>query len=397
MIEKTSFAEINQKNRRKIVLFGRGKVAEKSILKVGKERIAYIVDNSEAAQQNGFKGLPVKSPDALTNEYFVLICSTDISNISHQLEKLGLEPNRDFAASPVLNDILAISELEQLNCRFYFTSGTFASDDGPWGGGLYRCEVEGTSVSVTRLYSGPCYGAIEFDGKVLFINCDRGLFSYHNGEIEQLLHLPTGARAHGLSFNPDNRCFYINCSNRDHILEFDENFNAKRTFNLSGKYAQSGEAAHHTNDNFAVGNSLYVTMFSSTGNWKKDVFDGCIAEFDLTSGQRLSDPVRDLYMPHNVKMYDGGLHVLDSLPGHLRFNNMSIQGTFSAFTRGLDYAMGMYFIGQSKNRNYSKVMGLSNNISIDCGVVVFNPESKVSRFIPLPYETGEIHSIVVEK
>ncbi len=151
---------------------------------------------------------------------------------------------------------------------------------------------------------------------------------------------------------------------------------------------------HHCNDNFAIENSLFVSMFSSTGNWKNDKFDGCIAEFDIETGKRLSDVETGLYMPHNVKHYDGSLHILDSLPGHLRYNNLSIQGTFPAFTRGLDYNKGLYYIGQSKNRNYSKVQGLSNNISIDCGVVVFNPEIKASRFLQFPHAIGEIHAIV---
>ena len=40
-------------------------------------------------------------------------------------------------------------------------------------------------------------------------------------------------------------------------------------------------------------------------------------------------------------------------------------------------------------------MGISNNISIDCGVVIFNPELKASRFIQFPHAIGEIHSIKV--
>jgi hypothetical protein len=99
-------------------------------------------------------------------------------------------------------------------------------------------------------------------------------------------------------------------------------------------------------------------------------------------------------MPHNVEMFDGSLHILDSLPGHLRFINFAVQGTFPAFTRGLDYNKGLYYIGQSKNRNYSRVQGISNNIAIDCGVVVFNPEIKASRFFQFPYTIGEIHTIV---
>ncbi|HCV05806.1 MAG TPA: hypothetical protein DG048_24515 [Pseudoalteromonas sp.] len=395
-MDKTSFAALNKNNQRKVVLFGCGKVAEKSLKKLGEDKVAFVVDNSSAAQKSLFNGLKVESPNTVTKEYFVLICSTDIANISAQLTRLGLLPNLDFSCSPILNDILAVSELEQLNCKFYFTSGTVASEDTPWGGGLYVCNVVGTTSTVERLYSGTCYGAISHNGHILFVDSDHGVHSYCNGEIKHLFDLPVGARAHGLSYNRDYDRFYVSCSNRDCIIELDSRFNLTRTFFLSGKYEKTKEASHHINDNYAIGDSLYATMFSSTGNWKKDVFDGCVAEFDLNTGERLPDPVKDLYMPHNIKFFNGSMHVLDSLPGHLRFSNMSIQGTFPAFTRGLDYKFGLYFIGQSKNRNYSKIMGVSNNISIDCGVIVFNAESKVSRFIPLPYETGEIHAIVVE-
>ena len=42
-------------------------------------------------------------------------------------------------------------------------------------------------------------------------------------------------------------------------------------------------------------------MFSSTGNWKNDCFDGCIAEIDLETGKRSDDLIKNLYMPHQVQ------------------------------------------------------------------------------------------------
>ena len=110
--------------------------------------------------------------------------------------------------------------------------------------------------------------------------------------------------------------------------------------------------------------------------------------------ERIRDICQGLYMPHNFQIYDGAIHILDSLPGHLRFNNLSIQEIFPAFTRGLDYKNELYYNGHSKNINYSKVMGISNNISIDCGVVIFNLELKASRFIQFPHAIGEIHTII---
>ena len=83
------------------------------------------------------------------------------------------------------------------------------------------------------------------------------------------------------------------------------------------------------------------------------------------------------------------------LLGNLLGNNMSIQCTFNAFTRGLDYHENLFYIGQSKNRNFSKTMGISNNNSIDCGIVIFNNEKKISRFFQFPPSISEIHSIRV--
>ena len=395
MLNKTSFVELNRTNNRKIILFGSGNVAKKTIRKVGRKNIAFIVDNSENLQGESYDDVEIKAPKNATNEYFVIICSTAISDISTQLVSYGLLPNTDFTISPILNDLLAISDLEQLKTTFFFTSGTVPLEGSPYGGGLYRCTVDGPKVDLERVYSGPCYGAIEVNGDVLFIDTDKGMHKYANGEVTHLCSLPQSSRAHGISYNESNGRYYVTCSYLDAVLEISADFEILREMRLSKKLEKLGEPMHHTNDNLAIGNSLYVSMFSSTGNWKNDCFDGCIAEFDIESGERLTDIYTGLYMPHNVKFYDGSLHILDSLPGHLRFNNFSIQGTFPAFTRGLGYHNGLYYVGQSKNRNYSKVMGISNNISIDCGVVVFNPEIKASRFLQFPHAIGEIHSIVL--
>lgn len=394
MLNKTSFVEINKKNTRSIVLFGSGNIAKKTIRKIGINDIEFIVDNSTNLQETEYCGLQVLSPEKITNKYFIIICSTAISDISNQLLSYGLEENTDFAISPILNDLLAISELEQLETEFYFTSGTAANKDQLFGGGFYKCKVFGSNVILTRLYSGPCYGAIQNDDAIIFVDTDNGLFKYYKGEVSHLCSLPKGSRAHGISYNESNDKYYITCSNLDVVLELNNKYEIVREFELSNKRKKYGEAMHHCNDNLSLGNSLFVSMFSSSGNWKNDIFDGCITEFDIETGKRGADIKTGLYMPHNVKFFDGSIHVLDSLPGHLLSNNLSIQGTFPAFTRGLDYKAGLYYIGQSKNRNYSKVMGLSNNISIDCGVIVFNPEIKASRFLQFPHAIGEIHSIV---
>ncbi len=395
MLNKTSFVELNKIEKEKIVLFGSGNIAKKTIRKIGKSKVAFIADNSTNLQGEQYEGIDILAPSSINNDFFVIICSTAISEISSQLISMGLKENIDFTISPILNDLLAISDLEQIETTFYFTSGSVAQDKPLAGGGVYKCSISADKVILTKIFSGACYGATKVGEIIYFIDTDKGVFKICNNEIEHICELPKSSRAHGISYNESNSRFYITGSYLDGAYELDSDFNILRTIRISDKIDLTNEPMHHCNDNLSLGNSLFISMFSSSGNWKNDIFDGCIAEFDLISGQRKQDVYQGLYMPHNVKFYDGSIHVLDSLPGHLRFNNLSIQGTFPAFTRGLDYNNGLYYIGQSKNRNYSKVMGLSNNISIDCGVIIFNPEIKASRFIQFPHAIGEIHSVVV--
>ena len=61
----------------------------------------------------------------------------------------------------------------------------------------------------------------------------------------------------------------------------------------------------------------------------------------IETGERLPNLRSDLWMPHNVDIFNGSLHVIDSLPGELRCNNLTVQGEFPAFSRGLDYHNGL--------------------------------------------------------
>ena len=63
--------------------------------------------------------------------------------------------------------------------------------------------------------------------------------------------------------------------------------------------------------------------------------------------------------------------------------NFQEVGVFPGFTRGFHYDNRYSYIGQSKNRNFSKQLGVSKNISIDSGVIIFDDLTKVSRTIHL--------------
>ena len=90
---------------------------------------------------------------------------------------------------------------------------------------------------------------------------------------------------------------------------------------------------------------------------------------------------------------DIGLSVLNSFKGELLYNNLNVEGKFSGFARGLAYDRKYFYVGLSRNRNFSKLKSTSLNTSIDTGVVIFEPNNKISRFIQLSPKLSEIHSI----
>ncbi len=389
-----NFKDIN--NKKNIVLFGAGYIAEKTFKNINKELVKGIVDNSlnlQGSKRKKILNLTVKSAISINIETdFVIICSTAIDAISEQLIKMGCVENSGFCASPLLENYIAIEKLEKLDKSFLFSSGSAPSD--VFGGGLYKVNVSLGKMNYKRLYSGFTFGILRYNDRILFIDTDRGVMELKSNEqIVKVADLPKDSRAHGFSYNEEHDKFYVSCSNLDSVLEYDTNFELLREFKLSNKKDLTSVAQHHTNDNVSVGNSVYASMFSSTGNWKTGMFDGVVAEFDLITGERLKDVISGLYMPHNVSYHNGNIAVLDSLNGHLMADNGEISGTFPGFTRGLDFDGQFFYVGQSKNRNYSKVVGRSNNISVDCSIIVFDPIRKVSRSFQFPIEIGEIHSI----
>ena len=75
--------------------------------------------------------------------------------------------------------------------------------------------------------------------------------------------------------------------------------------------------------------------------------------------------------------------------------NTQVIGKFPGFVRGLAYDNNYFFIGQSKNRNYSKINDKIKGVAIDSGIIVFNEKNKVFRFCQVDPRISEIHAIEI--
>jgi hypothetical protein len=397
----TTKQEINRLSKDKsIILFGAGNIAEKTTRIIPKNKLCAIVDNSTNLSGEVQFGVTVYPPKFLETEdgkeSLIIITTTSFSDVARQLEGLGFIPSVDFIVSPILNDLRIIDELESIETRLIFSSGAPKQDHPLYGGGIYELIVKGDEWHHKKKIDGNCYGIVKYKENYVTLDTDRGMIEFDkNFNILRQAKMPTGSRAHGIDFSEEKQMFFVNCSYLDTILFINTDFEIVDEISISNKQKKYGKPAHHSNDCCVWGDSLFVSMFSQTGNWKLDVFDGAILEFDITTKKLVGPVVTDLWMPHNVKVIDGSLTLLDSLKGHLLTNNVQISGDFPAFTRGLDYDGQYYYIGQSRNRNYSKNLGLSKNISIDAGIVVFDNLTKASRFLQLPPKLSEIHSISI--
>ncbi len=397
----SSFQEISKKTKgRQIFLFGAGNISHKTIRKMD-GRIECIFDNSANLWGTVQVGLNVLSPKKILSDYtnpFFIICTTSFIEVSEQLSKLGFMAGQDFVISPILNDLIVIDDLETVRINLLLSSGTQPSDDELSGGGLYYLEIDGLDFRVEKVFSGSCHSIIEVENYHYTIDDELGIIRLDsNFNPKVMVELPSGSRGHGLAYHESSESFFVACSYLDKVLRFDKNFKLIQEYTLSIKSNREGGPYHHTNDCLVVGESLYVSMFSETGNWKKDIFDGAVVEFDIDSGEKIGSVISDLWMPHNISYIDGCLTVLDSLRGGLVKNNAQTVGKFPAFSRGLDSDGVYYYIGQSRNRNFSKYLGSSLNISIDTGVIIFDEQTKVSRTVQLPSSISEIHSISIVK
>lgn len=389
------------KNKKEIYLFGAGVICEKTLSSLDNLKFNGIFDNSINLQDTYENKLKISSPQNIKkinlDNLFIIITTTSFKDVIQQLETFGLKKDKNFCVSHLLKDQFVIEEIQSLNQNLLFSSGSPKIKDNKFGGGIYKLKINADKWTTEKLYSGNCFGLIRnpIDDSIIFVDTDKGILKYDkNFKFVKKISLKKGIRAHGLSFCKITLRYSVACSYQDKIMIFNKNFKLINEFSISEKIKKIGIPQHHCNDCEISKDSVYVSMFSLTGNWKIDVFDGGIAEFDIKTGKKIGNLKNDLWMPHNVKIINGTMHVLDSLKGDLLFDNLLTQGNFPAFTRGLDFKNGLYFVGQSRNRNFSKNVGVSKNISVDTGIVAFDPTTKVSRFMNISNKISEIHSVL---
>ncbi len=390
------FDNNNSSTDKKIIFFGAGTIVKKFLNNYDKSNILFLVDNNKKLWGSKYEGIKVYNPNKLreiTQKNVVLvIMTTSFIEVIKQIKSLN--KNLRVTVSHYLKDLINIEHLQYLKKKILISSGLPANKNNQGGGGLYEIKLDGQSWKIKKVYSGTVHGVIKYkDGFAISDSINSIILLDKNYKIKQKGSYPINTRAHGIAFDKINQNFYIACSNTDQIKVFDINLKLIKTISISNKFEKYNSPQHHINDIFITNENLYVCMFSLSGNNKNNIYDGGVYEIDLTNNKNIKTIYGNLFMPHSIKFIDGTFMILDSLRGDLVVGSQKI-ASFPGFSRGLSKDKNFYYIGQSRNRNYSIINQNKNNVSIDNSVLIYDPVNKFSRNLYLPNTISEIHEVL---
>ena len=389
--------------RRPLYLFGDGQIAIKTIRSLGSVP-AGVVDNFPAYWGHvGIAGLQVFEPadifrlslEPVPRPCFI-ITSTAIQDIGDQLEHAGFSGGRDFWVSPVLKDQETIRRMEGSHFEFLISSGSASSQSGLSGGGIYRIGTTDAFPEIECVYRGEAHGLVPFEEGFLATTADGGLTRLSsNFATIAVQDAPLTGRLHGIAVDESRELIFVVHTDSDTIHAFDYALRLQFTSPVCPCFDFHRPGIHHANDITVIEDMVVVSMFSATGAYRAQVYDGALAGVRWSQDHRHVGFLKvDLTMPHSVANVGGSLAVLDSFHGHVLAQNFRIVAQLPGFVRGLWEQSGFWLVGQSKNRNFSLLKRKSAGVSIDSGVAILNVDSGVFRTVPLPPSINEIHSIV---
>lgn len=355
----------------------------------------FIVDNSVLNQGIEFNEYKVKSPNKINLKIkpFVVITTVNYMSVIDDLNSLGYVMGEDYCCTPLLNKRKQKDDLINHKQTILVSSSQHAADKDS-GGGLYKVTLN--PYKIEKVYIGKGRGISFFDDRYYLIDMLRGIVILDKSFNEvDVIELQKNSEPHGICIDSKRNWICIGQPGRDSVAIYcikTKKF-VKELF-ISSKWKNNKKDNHHVNDPFVYGDSLFISMFSFTGNWLNEVYDGGVLEIDLNEDKILGPVFSDMWMPHSITRVNGKLTLLNSMLGELWSANYGLLTKTSGFARGLSYDNKYFYIGITEHRYPEKLLSISNNISLDTGFYIFDPISKMSKFYNMN-NIESIHSLMI--
>lgn len=399
-----TWKELNQSVAdKKVVFFGKSADWAEKTLRYSSFAVDYIVDNSSNLVGTEFHGLPIHSPEKLKSEkksnLFIVITTGAYSSVVPQLEEYGFSGGEHFCCTPVMNNLKILGDILQHSQRIAVSSPDHhvyseIDKERQVGGGIYVYDVG--LQEYEQVVSGSFHQIARGKDVFYVVHHHEGVFIISDDfEVLDTFPLLKDAKPHGIAYCPKRDLIFVANSGSDRISVHEaQSYKVVETVPISDKYEKTNLEHHHINDLFVKDDSLYVSMFSFSGNFQYGIFDGGIVEYNIDDMSSHKVIVNNVWMPHSVQMIDGHLCYLDSMKGTFHKTDKKVGGTFPGFTRGLCHDGQYYYVGQSENRYFDRLAGLSTNIALNAGFYLFDEESKASKFFSLP-TLRQVHDLHV--
>lgn len=365
---------------RRIVLFGTGPTAAHHLSLLPFPAPAYAVDNDPARWGMRFEGLEVRSPEVLRNEaadgLHVVIACTAIEEVGAQLTAYGLRPGTEFSPSPFLE--------RQPGAAFDQIGPLLVSCIGHQGG-LYR--VDPVTGDARLLVSGNFRGLARHPEGYLAVHEHDG-FHLLDPDLEPIRSVATSQRLnlHGVAVDPDRGRVFVNETALDRIGIYDLHTLDRRGEILPPPDGTGGVDLRHINDVAIHDQSLWVSMFSYEGVWRdRNWRDGTVMRLPLDGAGPARIVHSGLRQPHSLLFADGKLLTCNSLECEVLEDGEPLVA-FGGYTRGLAATRGVLIVGQSRIRRLARFPARLLALSLDCGLHLWDRESRATRFVPLPAE-----------
>jgi hypothetical protein len=160
------------------------------------------------------------------------------------------------------------------------------------------------------------------------------------------------------------------------------------------KISPYDEDHNHINDIWIDNDSIFVSMFSLEGDWRKKegVYDGVIAEYNIKTKSLNKIIHKGLKLPHTILVQNNNMYYCESLDFNLK-KDETVLAQFNGFTRGFAYDDWYFYVGQSELRHLDRMLPEITNITLDCGIHVFDSIDRSNHFFHFP--ANQIYEILI--
>lgn len=372
--------ELKQKEQEhSIILWGAGVLGEKTLNILHSDPICFL-DNNPKLQGGKFEGVPIHPPNKISElraevDIFLVICVQKHQELHPFLKEHGFEYGKDCAITPMANEFKVLEDL-----RNHEATLLFSNYDAE--GGLYLYDF--ATDNLEKVFHGSVRGFTKVGDEVICAS-KRGIHRLDAHDFSELEHNDIEQyEICGITYDAESNQLLLGNTQTDEVtfIEFDS-LEVERSISLSDRFETTGEEQHHINDILVLEDRIFVSVFSLTGWWRWDVFDGGVYQINRRSGDRQKLHASDLWMPHSIVEYSGDLYVLDSMNGHLLKGFKHKKAEFQGFVRGVDFSGKFCYVGQSMHRHVSR-MEDQLTTQISPGIHIVDLENGASHFVPTP-------------